>query len=280
MTPRIQVAGVCKQFPTVRGDVAVLRGVDLVVHAGEFLGIVGPSGCGKSTLLACLAGFESITGGTITVDGAPLDGPSPRRVLVFQESALFPWLTVSENVAFGLAGRPSGVRDDVVRRCVRLVGLEGFETARPFQLSGGMKQRVELARALAVDPDVLLLDEPFGALDALTRLAMRAEMERLWSATGTTCILVTHDVEEAITMCDRIAVMTVRPATICATFANPLARPRDPDHAAARELKYRILEMLGVRRPADDAARSAETSVVPGGQRRAGWRVVAAGRAR
>jgi NitT/TauT family transport system ATP-binding protein len=246
---RIAVRDVRKGFPGRKGAVAVLDGVTLEVRDGEFVAIVGPSGCGKTTLLNCIAGFEKIDAGVIEVDGEPVRGPSPKRVFVFQEPGIFPWLSVTENIAFGLPpAMGARERDAVVQRYVALVGLQGFERAFPNQLSGGMKQRVEYARALAVEPDVLYLDEPFGALDALTRLEMRREIVRIWQATGKTCLLVTHDVEEACALADRIAVMTQRPAVIREVVENPIPHPRDPDQPELRALRQRIFGTLGVER--------------------------------
>jgi len=246
---RIAVRGVRKSFPGRKGAVAVLDGVTLEVRDGEFVAIVGPSGCGKTTLLNCIAGFERIEAGTIEVDGEPVRGPSPRRVFVFQEPGIFPWLSVTDNIAFGLPpAMGERERQEIVQRYVGLVGLGGFERAFPNQLSGGMKQRVEYARALAVEPDVLYLDEPFGALDALTRLEMRREIVRIWQATRKTCLLVTHDVEEACALADRIAVMTQRPAVIREVVENPFPHPRDPDQPELRALRQRIFATLGVER--------------------------------
>ena len=245
---KITVENVRKTFRTKKGDIAVLDGVSLDVRAEEFVAIVGPSGCGKSTLLNCIAGFEPIDSGRITIDGEAVAGPSRKRVFVFQETGIFPWLTVRENIGFGLFDQPAARRDEAVTRTIRLVGLDGFERAHPNELSGGMKQRVEFARALAVESDVLYLDEPFGALDAFTRLEMRREIQRIWKATRKTCLLVTHDVEEAVELADRIAVMTRRPARIQEVFANRLARPRDPDTSEFRALKQRIFDVLGVER--------------------------------
>lgn len=246
--PKIRVAAVFKSFRTKKETVNVLEGVDLDVRAGEFLAIVGPSGCGKSTLLNCIAGFEGVTAGAIEIDGERVAKPSKKRVFVFQETGIFPWLTVRENIGFGLGDLPPRDREVVVAQYVALVGLQGFEKSYPAELSGGMKQRVEFARALAVESDVLYLDEPFGALDAFTRLEMRREIARIWKATGKTCLLVTHDVEEAVELADRIAVMTRRPARIERLLENPLPRPRDPDDAGFRALKERIFDILGVER--------------------------------
>ncbi len=245
---KIRVAGVFKSFRTKKETVDVLEGVDLDVRPQEFLAIVGPSGCGKSTLLNCIAGFEQLTKGSIEIDGERVRKPSRKRVFVFQETGIFPWLTVRDNIGFGLGDLEPGARDEVVARYVALVGLQGFEKAYPAELSGGMKQRVEFARALAVESDVLYLDEPFGALDAFTRLEMRREIARIWKATGKTCLLVTHDVEEAVELADRIAVMTRRPARIERILENPLPRPRDPDDTGFRELKDQIFDILGVER--------------------------------
>lgn len=245
---KIRVAAVGKVFETKKGAVHVLEDVSLDVREGEFLAIVGPSGCGKSTLLNCMAGFERPTSGSIQVDGEAVRRPSPKRVFVFQETGIFPWFSVWDNIGFGLGRMPFDEKHAVVMRYIRLVGLEGFERAFPNELSGGMKQRVEFARALAVEPDVLFLDEPFGALDAFTRLEMRREIVRIWRETGKTCILVTHDVEEAIELSDRVAVMTQRPATIRTVLENPLERPRDPDASAFRDLRNHIFEILGVER--------------------------------
>jgi len=246
--PKIRVAGVSKSFRKGKETVEVLSGIDLDVAAEEFLAIVGPSGCGKSTLLNCIAGFEEATSGTIEIDGERVTRPSKKRVFVFQETGIFPWLSVRDNIGFGLSDRTERERREIVARYVALVGLEGFERAYPAELSGGMKQRVEFARALAVDSDVLYLDEPFGALDAFTRLEMRREISRIWKETRKTCLLVTHDVEEALELAGRVAVMTRRPATISTILENPLPRPRDPGVPEFRALKDRIFEILGVER--------------------------------
>jgi NitT/TauT family transport system ATP-binding protein len=247
--PKIALRDVRKTFRTPKGNVPVLDGIDLDVMDGEFVVLVGPSGCGKSTLLSAIAGFEPIDGGSIRIDGELVEKPSKKRVFVFQEPGIFPWLTVSENIAFGLPRDVSrSEKERIVREHVQLVGLSGFERSFPSELSGGMKQRVEFARALAVAPDVLYLDEPFGALDMLTRLEMRKEIARLWQTMGKTCILVTHDVEEACELGTRIAVMTQRPAKLREIVDNPLPRPRDPDDAAFRDLKHHLLRGLGVER--------------------------------
>ncbi|MBI3820692.1 MAG: ABC transporter ATP-binding protein [Planctomycetes bacterium] len=246
---KIVVRNVQKTFRTKKGDVPVLENINLDVRDREFLAIVGPSGCGKSTLLNCIACFDPYDSGAIEIDGELIRKPSPKRVFVFQEPGIFPWYSVWDNIGFGLGRKmPFKQKHEIVMRYIELVGLKGFEKALPNELSGGMKQRVEFARALAVEPDVLFLDEPFGALDAFTRLEMRREIVRIWKATGKTCLLVTHDVEEACELADRIAVMTRRPATIKEIIENPIPRPRDPDLKEFRDLKDHIFDLLGVER--------------------------------
>src|SRR3984957_15868013 len=176
----------------------VLNDINLEVAQGEFLCIMGPSGCGKSTLLSAMAGFLSPTSGEIRIDGQVVSGPDPRRIFVFQERGVFPWLTVEGNIEFGLFKLPRQERQKRIVHYIKMAGLTGFEKAYPAELSGGMKQRLEVARALAVNPDMLLLDEPFGALDSITRLTMRSELLRIWEAEGNTVVFVTHDIEEAV----------------------------------------------------------------------------------
>ncbi|BAS26670.1 ABC transporter ATP-binding protein [Limnochorda pilosa] len=232
------------------GTLAVLRDVTLSVAEGEFVAVVGPSGCGKSTLLRIWAGLERPSSGEVAVDGCPLEGPDPRRMLVFQEDALYPWRTVAANVALGLeiAGWPAQRRRERVGELLEAVGLGGFDGYYPHQLSGGMRQRLSLARALALDPEVLLLDEPYGALDALTRLEMQEELLRLWERTGKTVVLITHDVEEALFLADRVAVMSPRPGRLLDEMPVSLPRPRRRDDPALGALKGRVLEGLGVGR--------------------------------
>jgi ABC-type nitrate/sulfonate/bicarbonate transport system ATPase subunit len=246
---KIRIDAVWKTYRPPVAGVPVLAGIDLEVREGEFLAIVGPSGCGKTTLLNCIAGFEPFDSGAITIDGEPVRGPSRKRVFVFQEPGIFPWLNVVDNIGFGLPENlPAAEKRRTVMQYVELVGLGGFEQSFPSQLSGGMKQRVEFARALAVEPDVLYLDEPFGSLDAITRLDMRREIARIWRATQKTCLLVTHDVEETCELADHIAVMSRRPAVITTVIENRLPRPRDPDGDDFRDLKDEIFDILGVER--------------------------------
>ena len=217
----ICVKNLNKRYRAREGDVPALADVDIDVSEGEFVTIVGPSGCGKSTLLYILGGFIGADAGTIEVNGKAVTGPGVDRGVVFQEYALFPWLTVVQNIRYGLemTGASRQRRDETVARLVRTIGLQGFEHRFPRELSGGMKQRVAIARALANDPKILLLDEPFGALDALTREGMQDELLRLWQATRKTVVMVTHDVNEAVYLSERVLVMSQRPGRIVQEFA-------------------------------------------------------------
>jgi NitT/TauT family transport system ATP-binding protein len=236
------------------GSLPVLGDVSLRVEAGELVAILGPSGCGKSTLLRLLAGLEAPVAGSVVVDGAPVAGPSPERALVFQDPTLFPWRTVWQNVAIGpqARGRLSEERSRV-DEAIALVGLDGFAHVRPQQLSGGMAQRAALARALVNRPSLLLLDEPLGRLDALTRLSMQRELLRLWEGGGFTALLVTHDVDEALVLADRVIVMSPRPARIIADVRVDLARPRAHEDARLIALRREVLQLLGF----DDAVPAA-----------------------
>lgn len=245
--PKIRLRGVCKSFARKKDELEVLSDVDLDVHEGEFVCLLGPSGCGKSTLLNLLGGFATPTHGQVLVDGAPVVGPSPRRVFVFQEYGIFPWATVLENVALGLRDRP---RDEVARlaqKNVELVGLKGFENVYPSELSGGMKQRVAVARALAVEPELILMDEPFGSLDAQTRIVMHEVLLKVWAEYQPTIFFITHDVEEALILADQVYVMSRRPGRVKARLQVPFARPRsyeliaDPAFAAMRA---QVVQML------------------------------------
>lgn len=239
----VEIADLHKRFDLEGSVVNALQGIDLNVRKGEFVSIVGGSGCGKSTLLRLLVGLDSPSEGTIRIDGKPVGGPSLERGMVFQEARLFPWQTVEENIEFGITGDfTRAQRRRIVRDHIELVGLQGFEKALPDQLSGGMKQRASIARALVNRPGILLLDEPFGALDALTRITMQQEILRIWEAEKSTMILVTHDIDEAIVLGDRVVVMSPRPGTIRKILDIHLARPRDrtdPDFALLRREIYR-----------------------------------------
>ena len=250
MTEAIRFDGVGLSFPGQRGRPAldVLGGVSFSVARGEFMAMIGPSGCGKSTLLTMLAGYLRPSLGTISVDGEGVTRPGRDRVMVFQQPSLFPWLTARDNVAFGLklrANRQAG-RDvaEAVRDALKLVQLEGFETHYPAELSGGMRQRLEIARALAVDPAVMLMDEPLGALDALTRRTMQREVLRIWEQTRKTILFVTHDIDEALLMADRVLVMSPRPSSIREAITVDLARPRRRDDPRFAALAAHLAELL------------------------------------
>ena len=224
----------------------MLENVSLSIKPGEFVSIVGSSGCGKSTLLRLMIGLENDYQGDILLDGHRIVGTSLERGIVFQEHRLFPWLTVEQNVSLGLLNAPGNDADKKasVQEHIELVGLKGFETAYPHQLSGGMSQRVAIARALVNRPEVLLLDEPFGALDALTRNHLQQELQRIWEQEGITMILVTHDVEEAVYLGDRVVVMLPRPGRIKRIVDVPLARSRDRSSAAFAAIKADVLNEI------------------------------------
>ncbi len=243
---KLEIRGLHMTFRTDESDVRVLEDIALDVCEGEFVCILGPSGCGKSTLLNIVAGFLAPTAGSVRIDAEEVRGPDPRRIFVFQERGVFPWLTVEGNIGFGLGKLPRAERDRRIAHYVRLVGLEGFEKAYPHELSGGMKQRVEVARALAVDPDVLFLDEPFGALDSITRLVMRGELLRIWQAEQKTILFVTHDIEESVQLADRVVVMTARPARIRRIVPIDLPHPRDLSSRRYLELRDGIFEEIGL----------------------------------
>jgi NitT/TauT family transport system ATP-binding protein len=248
---RIVVRGLHKVFETASGQVVVaLQDIDLNVRPGEFLCIVGPSGCGKSTFLRLLAGLEQSSAGDIRIDVTRPDRPV--NSMVFQEQSTFPWMTVRQNTAFGLEmrGVDRRVRDELVGNYLRKVGLEDFADAYPYQLSGGMRQRVCLARAFANEPEVLLMDEPFASLDEQTRILMQEELLRVWEGEhGRTVVFITHSIDEAVLLADTVVVMSARPGRLKATFAVPFHRPRGqlaelklrPEFA---QLTYKVWEVL------------------------------------
>lgn len=223
-------------------QVDALRGISLHLRAGRFLAVVGPSGCGKTTLLKVIAGLVRPSGGVVLVGGSPVTGPGRDRAMVFQSAALLPWRTVLGNVAYGLElqGASPDRRRTMAQSFINLVGLDGFEESYPRELSGGMQQRANLARALAVEPQILLLDEPLASLDALTREQMQNELQRIWLQTGHSAILVTHDIREAVYLADDIAVMSSRPGRITTIVPVDLPRPRTP--AMIREARFHALE--------------------------------------
>ena len=242
----LDLKGVGKDYVVGDRRIEALRGADLTVAKGEFICLIGASGCGKSTLLRIVAGFEEATMGEALMWGKPIDGPAPSRGMVFQDYGLFPWLTVRGNIGFGpnSRGRPSAEVRETVDHYVELVGLGRFADVYPHQLSGGMKQRVAIARVLANEAEIVLMDEPFGALDAMTRERLQDELLELWSRTGLTVLFVTHSIEEAIFLSDRVIVMSPGPGRIESEFAVPLSRPRNvaaPDfNEIRRDLGLRL----------------------------------------
>jgi len=245
MLDHIVFDAVSKTYPQAdRKQLQALQNISFTVSQGEFVCLLGPSGCGKSTLLKLLAGLEQPDSGSASIDGYPIVRPRTGSAMVFQDYALFPWLNVEQNVAFGLELRHKRKEDvqATVRRFIQLVGLNGFETSYPAQLSGGMKQRVAIARVLALSPNVLLMDEPFGALDSFTRMEMQSELVRLREHQPFTALFVTHDIEEAVYLADRILVMTPRPGAIKRIVPVPLSRPRRRTQAEFTEIRNLVLE--------------------------------------
>ena len=239
---QIIVEGLCKRF----GSLPVVNDVSFDVRDGEFVAIVGPSGCGKSTLLNIIAGFERADRGSVRIDGVKISRPSRNGIMISQHGSVFPWLTVQENVMFGLTGARESDRMELAHRYIAMVGLSGFEKAYAHELSGGMLKRVELARALVVKPEILYMDEPFSALDALMSLKMQTELRRILVEDRHTVLLITHDVEEAIYLADRILVLSPRPTTIQTTFQVDLPHPRKLTDPKAQNLREAILKELGL----------------------------------
>ena len=238
---KIRVENITKSFASGKTALPVIGGVSFVVADGEFVAIVGPSGCGKSTLMNIVAGFERPDAGSVRVDGREQRGPSPKGIVISQHGSVFPWLTVQQNLMFGLNGDGHGDKAALADHYAALVGLKGFEAAYPHELSGGMLKRVELARAFVVKPDILYMDEPFSALDALMNLRMRNELLRILGEERHTVLLITHDVEEAVYMADRIMVLSARPTTIQATFEVKLPHPRRLGSPEAQALREAVL---------------------------------------
>lgn len=233
-------------FPAHDEPVEALKPVSLEIEPGEFVAVIGPSGCGKSTLLNIVAGFEKATAGSVVVDGSKVEKPDIDRGMVFQQYALFPWLNVQENVEFGLKQMkvPAEERADIVLSFLKLVGLSDFANARIDSLSGGMKQRVALARVFCTNPSIILMDEPFGALDALTRSMLQKELLSIWQEYEKTVMLITHSVQEALVLANRIVVITSRPGKVKLDTRVDLPYPRDPKSAEFRKLESEILEQL------------------------------------
>lgn len=257
---QLEIVGLRHEFRREGRVTLAIDGIDLSVEAGEFLTLVGPSGCGKSTLLHLIAGFDKPTTGQLRLGGTTIRGPGPDRGMLFQDLALFPWRSVLGNVTWGLEakGIPRAKREATANRYIEMVGLSGFQNAYPNELSGGMKQRVALARVLAFEPRILLMDEPFAALDAQTRELMQDELTRIWQSTDSarkTVLFVTHDIDEAIFLADRVLLMTARPGRIKLTLSIDLPRPRladvrlSPEYTAYRNMIWDLLreEVLASR---------------------------------
>lgn len=266
--PKLSIRGVGKKFAARNGEVLALEDVWLDVAEGEFVMLVGPSGCGKSTLLNIVAGLDPADTGEVLEDGRPISGPGRDRCVIFQDGALFPWLTARKNVEFGLKqmGMPMRERKERARQYLELVDLGRFGNSYPHELSGGMRQRVAIARALALDPEVLLMDEPFAALDALTREDLYVQLADVWERTGKTILFVTHNVREAACLGDRVVLFSARPGRVKAEFRVPLARPRFIDDVDVARLAQQIAGVMKHRRGRSEGeARDAERRLVESG---------------
>src|SRR5450631_555402 len=246
MPAKIAVRDVSKSYPSDKGTLRVVDSVSFDVGDGELVAIVGPSGCGKSTLMNIVAGFDRPDVGSVSTDGELRTAPSSKGILISQHCSVFPWLTVQQNLMFGLNGHAHGEKEALADHYAAMVGLKGFEASYPHELSGGMLKRAELARALVVKPEILYMDEPFSALDALMNLRMRNELLRILSEERHTVLLITHDVEEAIHLADRILVLSARPGRIQARFDVPIAHPRKLSSPQVQELREAILRELGL----------------------------------
>ncbi len=246
MPAKIAVDNISKSFSSDQGTLAVVGGVSFEVADGEVVALVGPSGCGKTTLMNIIAGFEKPDSGSIRIDGAAHHKPSKQGILISQHGSVFPWLNVQQNLMFGLNGHAHDDKEGLADHYAAMVGLQGFETNYPHELSGGMLKRAELARALVVKPEILYMDEPFSALDALMNLRMRNELLRVLSEERHTVLLITHDVEEAIHLADRVLVLSPAPTRIKASFEVSLAHPRKLSSRHVQDLRVAILRELGV----------------------------------
>jgi ABC-type nitrate/sulfonate/bicarbonate transport system ATPase subunit len=246
MTAKLELKGIKKAFVVERGVLPVVAGLDLTVLPSEFVAIVGPSGCGKSTLMNLIAGFEAPDSGTVLVDGTRRTGPNSRGILISQQGSVFPWLTARQNVLFALNEGTEQAKADIADHYLGIVGLKGFENSYPHELSGGMLKRLEFARALVVKPSTLFMDEAFSGLDALASFRLRSELLRVLAEEHQTALLVTHDVEEAIQLADRIVVLSRRPTRVQRTFDVPFPHPRKVSSAEAQELREAVLRELAV----------------------------------
>jgi len=250
MRTKIEVKSIRKGFSSNGSSLQVVDDLSFAVGDGEFVAIVGPSGCGKTTLMNMIVGFTQPDSGAILIDGTPRTEPSAKGILISQQGSIFPWLTVQQNLMFGLNDRAEADKKAIANHYAAMVGLKGFEASYPHELSGGMLKRAEIARALAVKPEILYMDEPFSALDALTNLRMRNELLRVLAEERHTVMLITHDVEEAIHLADRIMVLSPRPTRIQATYNVDLPHPRKLTSPEVQALRVAILHELGVDRNA------------------------------
>lgn len=248
MSYKLDICNVTKTFNSEEGEIKALKDVNLRVNCCEFLCIIGPSGCGKTTLLRLIAGLDYPSSGEIILGGARVSGPSPDRGMVFQEFSLFPWRTVLKNVEFGLEVRGVQDRRKIAEQYLELVGLQGFENCYPHELSGGMKQRVAIARALATNPSILLMDEPFGSVDAQTRNLLQEELLEIWRRTEKTILFVTHSVDEAVYLADRVAVMSARPGRIIECIKIDIPRPRKRTSMETNVIREQLLMYLSRER--------------------------------
>ena len=243
----LKLRNISKIFTSEKGEkVESLSSISLDIENQEFICLLGPSGCGKTTLLRIIAGLDQASTGTVELGGTLIDRPNSQLAMIFQEYSLYPWRTVVANIGFGLEIRkiPAEERDSIVKKYVEIVGLKGFENSYPYELSGGMRQRVAVARALAVDPSILLMDEPFGALDAQTRNLLQHELLDIWEKTKKTIIFVTHSVDEAVFMADRIVVLTPRPGRICEVIPIQCTRPRDRTGVEFAKVRRYVLDLI------------------------------------
>jgi len=247
---KLKLVDVTRIFGAEKEEMKALESINLEVKENEFLCFIGPSGCGKTTLLRMVAGLDYPSSGKIILDGKEIKGPSPDRGMVFQEFSLFPWRTVIKNVTFGLEiqGIDRGEQYKIAKEYIELVGLKGFENRYPYELSGGMKQRVAIARALATDPAILLMDEPFGSVDAQTRNVLQEELLEIWKRTKKTVLFVTHSVDEAVYLADRVAVMSARPGCIVKCLDIDIPRPRKRTSMEVNEFREKLLMLLGLER--------------------------------
>ena len=243
----LKLRDISKTFTSEKGEkIEALSSISLDIENQEFVCLLGPSGCGKTTLLRIIAGLDHASAGTVELGGTVIDQPNPQLAMIFQEYSLYPWRTVVANIGFGLEIRkiPAEERHSIVQKYVEIVGLKGFENSYPYELSGGMRQRVAVARALAVDPSILLMDEPFGALDAQTRNLLQHELLEIWEKTKKTILFVTHSVDEAVFMADRIVVLTPRPGRICEVIPIECTRPRDRTGVEFAKVRRYVLDLI------------------------------------